>query len=201
MDHYFSSKATTENIKKTFEYTIMNEKISFTTSNSVFSKNQIDFGTDLMLITLLEELKDFSGKILDVGCGYGPIGLTMAKFFTKATITMIDVNERAVELARENAIANGVSDRVTILISDRFENIQTNFDLIITNPPIRAGKDIVHSIYEGGCEHLNPNGSFYSVIQKKQGAPSSIAKLTSLFGNCVVQNKKAGYFILKSTKN
>ena len=173
---------------------------NFYTSNSVFSKKGMDFGSVLLIETILKENEDFVGSILDLGCGYGPLGIIAAKFFRKSIITMCDVNERALELSRMNVKENRVSDKVRIIASSAFENIKENFDIIMTNPPIRAGKDVVFSFYEGAYEHLNENGILYVVIQKKQGAASTKAKLERLFGNCQTADKKSGYFIFKSKK-
>lgn len=113
---------------------------------------------------------------------------------------MCDVNERALELSQMNAKENKVDDRIKVIASSAFENIKENYDIIMTNPPIRAGKDVVFSFYEGAYEHLNQDGKLYVVIQKKQGAESTKVKLESLFGNCETANKKSGYFIFRSIK-
>ncbi len=99
-----------------------------------------------------------------------------------------------------NAKENKVDDRIKVLTSSSFENIKDNYDIIMTNPPIRAGKEVVFSFYEGAYEHLNNGGKLYVVIQKKQGAPSTKAKLESLFGNCETANKKSGYSIFRCIK-
>jgi 16S rRNA (guanine1207-N2)-methyltransferase len=142
-------------------------------------------------------------RILDVGCGYGPIGLTAARLAPRGHVTMVDVNERAVELARANAETNGVRN-VSFAVSDLFEALDgRSFDVILTNPPIRAGKAVVHRIFEEARAHLNPGGSLWIVIQKKQGAPSAKAKLEELYGTEAVEEigKDKGYRILVATKS
>ncbi len=200
MDHYFNQNPTTEKEIYKFDWNIGQERFYFYTSNSVFSKSGMDFGSMLLVETILNENKGFSGSVLDLGCGYGPIGIIIAKLLNKTNVTMSDVNERSLELCVMNVKENNVDSRTTIIKSSSFENINDKYDIIVTNPPIRAGKDVVFSFYEGAYEHLNEGGKLYAVIQKKQGAPSSKAKIESLFGNCETVNKKSGYFIFRAEK-
>jgi 16S rRNA (guanine1207-N2)-methyltransferase len=200
MEQYFTQNPTSEKEIFKFEWNVKEEVFIFYTSNSVFSKNGVDFGSMLLIETILNENKEFSGSILDLGCGYGTLGIIAAKILKKSFVTMCDVNERALELSKMNAKENKVDDRIKVLTSSSFENIKDNYDIIMTNPPIRAGKEVVFSFYEGAYEHLNNGGKLYVVIQKKQGAPSTKAKLESLFGNCETANKKSGYSIFRCIK-
>ncbi len=202
MPHYFDSKPTTESKPKEITFRMNGIDFSFTTDCSVFSKTQLDFGSELLLKTAIVDLsnKIITGmSILDLGCGYGPIGTILKRVFPPISITMVDINERAVLLAKENAQKNLVKF-ADIRISDGFSEIQEQFDVVLTNPPIRAGKKTVFLFYEESFRHLNPNGILYVVIQKKQGAPSSVDRLKELFGNCEVMEKDGGYWILKSAK-
>ncbi|WMJ78669.1 MULTISPECIES: class I SAM-dependent methyltransferase [unclassified Sedimentibacter] len=201
MEQYFTKNPSTEKELYRFDWNIGEKRFYFNTSNSVFSKNGMDFGSMLLAETVIKENKEFDGHILDLGCGYGPVGIVLANFLGKSTVTMSDVNERALELCKMNARENNVENRVRVLSSSVFENITDKFDMVVTNPPIRAGKDVVFSFYEGAYDHLNPGGKLYVVIQKKQGAPSTKTKLKSLFGNCETADKKSGYFILVSIKS
>lgn len=200
MEQYFTNKPTSSSDIYKFDWNIGSERFYYYTSNSVFSKNGVDFGSMLLVETVVADNKGFVGKILDMGCGYGPIGISLAKFIDKSFITMADINERAIELANMNIKENKVQENVKIINSSSFENIDENYDIIVTNPPIRAGKNIVFSFYEGAYDHLNIGGKLYVVIQKKQGASSTKEKLLSLFGNCETVNKKSGYFIFKAIK-
>lgn len=167
----------------------------FVTDAGVFSKSAIDYGSRV----LLEHFLPLEAKtLLDVGCGYGALGLTLSKRYN-LELTMIDVNGRALELAEKNAQLNAVSTD-KILKSDLYDRITTRFDAIISNPPIRAGKSVVHGILEGAYNHLNENGHLTIVIQKKQGAPSAQKKMVEVFGNCDVIAKDKGYYILRSYK-
>lgn len=200
MEQYFTKNPTTQKEIYKFDWNLGKDRFYFYTSNSVFSKNGVDFGSMLLVETVIKENENFKGNILDLGCGYGPIGVMLAKLIENANVTMSDVNERALELSKMNAEENKVKARVKTLSSSAFENINENFDMIVTNPPIRAGKDVVFSFYEGAYEHLNKGGHLYVVIQKKQGAPSTKKKLESLFGNCETAEKKSGYFIFRAVK-
>ncbi|MBT2689911.1 class I SAM-dependent methyltransferase [Bacillus sp. ISL-47] len=198
-EHYYSQTQKVESSPKTWSYTLKDQSFRFKTDNGVFSKNEVDFGSRLLVETF--EHPEVEGNILDVGCGYGPIGLTAAKLMPERTVHMVDVNERALGLAKENAELNGIKN-VLIYESDRLENAKGNkFAAILTNPPIRAGKKVVHDIFEQSFEALLSEGDLWVVIQKKQGAPSAIDKLTELFGEVETVEKKKGYFILKAKKD
>jgi 16S rRNA (guanine1207-N2)-methyltransferase len=167
----------------------------FLTDAGVFSKNAVDYGSRV----LLDNFQPESAKtLLDVGCGYGTLGLTLAKKYGLQA-TLIDVNSRALDLAKENAQKNNV-EVSDVYLSDIYENVKESFDAIISNPPIRAGKEVVHAILSGAYEHLNIEGHLTIVIQKKQGAPSAQKKMEEVFGNCEVVAKNKGYYILRSYK-
>lgn len=200
MEQYFTKNPSTENKIYRFDWNIGSERFYFNTSNSVFSKSGMDFGSMLLVETVIRENEEFAGNILDLGCGYGPIGVILAKIINKSSVAMSDVNERALELCSMNAKENKVEKRVKAINSSAFENITEDYDMIVTNPPIRAGKDVVFSFYEGAYDHLKEGGKLYVVIQKKQGAASTKTKLLSLFGNCETADKKSGYFIFRSEK-
>ncbi|CAM4471218.1 MAG: class I SAM-dependent methyltransferase [Paenibacillus macerans] len=196
-DHYYSSNPTAEHDRKVWDATLRGQTFRFVSDAGVFAKGGVDFGSRT-LIEAMEIPQD--AKVLDVGCGYGPIGLAAAKLAGRGHVTMIDVNARAVDLARENAELNQVSN-VTILESDLFAALKDQkFDVVLTNPPIRAGKSIVHAIFEGAYERLESGGALWIVIQKKQGAPSAKAKLESLFAQVEEVTKDKGYRIYKAVK-
>lgn len=197
-EHYFSREQRVESNRKTWSFTLRNNNLSFITDNGVFSKSEVDFGSRLLIEAF--QFPSVDGPILDVGCGYGPIGISLAKEQVTKEIHMVDVNERAIGLAKDNAALNKVSN-VTIYESDRLTQVKRDgFAAVLTNPPIRAGKQVVHDIFEQSFEHLAPNGELWVVIQKKQGAPSAVDKLNELFGSVETVEKKKGYFILKAKK-
>ncbi|WP_019535582.1 class I SAM-dependent methyltransferase [Paenibacillus ginsengihumi] len=196
-EHYYSQKPTAGHDLYTIEATLRGRAYSFQSDAGVFSRKGIDFGSRLLIETM--ELAS-DARVLDVGCGYGPIGLAAAALAHRGTVTMIDINERAIELAKRNARRNGIAN-VRILQSDRLsEVLQERFDAVLTNPPIRAGKDVVHGIFEQAAEVLVPGGALWVVIQKKQGAPSAFAKLEELFASVEEVRKDKGYRIFKAVK-
>ncbi|MGT2736796.1 class I SAM-dependent methyltransferase [Streptococcus orisratti] len=174
--------------------TLLGDKFSFLTDSGVFSKKMIDFGSQLLLNNLHFSEGD---TLLDVGCGYGPLGLALAKV-QGVKATMVDINNRALDLAKQNAEKNDVE--ATILSSNIYESVSGYFDHVISNPPIRAGKQVVHTIIEESKNYLLEDGDLTIVIQKKQGAPSAKAKMEEVFGNVEVVKKDKGYYILRSVK-
>lgn len=196
-DHYYTQTPGAKHEHREHETVLRGQQLRFMTDAGVFSKTGVDYGTRV-LVEALDIGPD--ARVLDVGCGYGPIGISAARLAPRGQITMIDINERAVQLAANNAKLNGVSN-VTVIQSDLFERVrEQSFDVIITNPPIRAGKMIVNAIFEEGAKLLVPGGYMWVVIQKKQGAPSAEAKLDAIFGNVEVVTKDKGYRILRSQK-
>jgi len=197
-EHYYSRTQKVESDPKYWDYTLRNHPFRFKTDNGVFSKREVDFGSRLLIESFV--MPAVEGLVLDVGCGYGPIGLSIAKDNRCRTVHMVDVNERAIQLAKENAALNRI-DNVDIYESDRLLSVEgNNFAAVLTNPPIRAGKQTVHDIFEQSYEHLVPNGELWVVIQKKQGAPSALEKLKSLFSDVETIDKSKGYFIIKAIK-
>ncbi|WP_226671020.1 class I SAM-dependent methyltransferase [Metabacillus litoralis] len=196
-NHYYSEKPTVESDRKKWSFTLKGHNFTFQSDRGVFSKNEVDFGSRLLIDSF--SLSEVEGDILDVGCGYGPIGLSMAKYYDRH-VDMIDINERAVELAKENADLNSIRN-VDIFQSNLFEKIEgKSYAAILTNPPIRAGKVVVHSIFRESFNHLVNEGELWVVIQKKQGAPSTIELLQELFSEVEVVVKKKGYYIIKAKK-
>jgi len=198
-NHYYSKNPNIESDPKYWDFTLRDRTFRFKTDNGVFSKKEVDFGSRLLIETFSLPA-GVEGDLLDVGCGYGPIGLSIAHAYPDTKVEMVDVNERAIQLAQENAALNQISN-VNIHESNIFSSVtHTSFAAVLTNPPIRAGKQVVHEIFEKSYEHLVPGGELWVVIQKKQGAPSAMEKMESLFGNVDVVAKKKGYFILMSKK-
>jgi len=196
-DHYYTRRPETEHDRRTHEATLRGRTYRFVTDAGVFAKAGVDYGSRV-LIEALELPPD--ADVLDVGCGYGPIGLAASQLVPEGRVTMVDINERAVALARENARLNGIAN-VTVLQSDLYEAVKDErYDAILTNPPIRAGKSVVHRIFDEGRTMLKEGGELWVVIQKKQGAPSAEAKLELLFGNVEEVTKDKGYRIFRAVK-
>lgn len=196
-EHYYSKKPSTASDRREIQVNLRGTAFRFVTDSGVFSKQDLDFGSRLLIETMDIAETD---EVLDVGCGYGPIGLAAASLATRGKVTMVDINERAVELSRENAKRNGIAG-VDVIQSDLFERLgDRTFTKILTNPPIRAGKQVVHRIFERAWHHLVKGGQLWVVIQKKQGAPSALAKLESLFETVREADKDKGYRIYCATK-
>lgn len=197
MAHYYDLDPSLESKERLIEFVISGRKISLLTDNGVFSKSKLDEGSKLLIETLLP--LHLAGKILDLGCGYGPIGLSIGLFTENASITLADVNPRAVALCKKNADNLNLSSRVTCLQSDIYSSIEGQFDAIVLNPPIRAGKKVTYTMYKEAKEHLVSGGQFYFVIRKAQGASSASQYVKEVFGNITLLARKKGYHIYKAT--
>ncbi len=196
-EHYYTERPTVKRDVHTMQEVLRGKTYTFLTDAGVFSKKGVDYGSKHLIETM--ELHE-DAKVLDVGCGYGPIGLSAAVMCPNGHVTMVDINERAIELSVDNAKRNGITN-VTILQSDLLEQVQgQRFDAVLTNPPIRAGKEVVHRIFTDAYDCLVDGGAIWVVIQKKQGAPSAMKKLESLYSEVTEVSKDKGYKILKATK-
>ncbi len=198
MEHYYTNNPTTESREKIINSTIANENLKFYTDNGVFSKESVDFGTKTMLESFNTEKED--AKVADIGCGYGVISIFLAKKYPTFKFTMVDVNNRVLELSKKNIELNNINNEVEVLESSSFDNVEGNFDIVLTNPPIRAGKKIVHKIMIDSYEHLNAQGELWVVIQKKQGMASCKKLLEETFSRVEIVAKNKGYYILKAVK-
>ena len=197
MSHYFTDKPQTPHDEKLLTTTLRGQEFSFYTDSGVFSKDAVDFGSRTLIETMV--IPD-GAAVLDMGCGWGPVGITAARINPSGTVLLVDVNTRALELAQRNIIINNAPNATT-LASDLYAKLEAKkFDIILTNPPIRAGKSVVHTIFSGAVEHLNPGGSLWVVIQKKQGAPSAEKRLRELFNQVHIRARNKGYYIFEAVK-
>jgi len=198
-NHYYTQNPDVLHEEHHWPFTLLGNELLFTTDNGVFSKNRVDYGSRALLAAFNAD-KTPAGPWLDLGTGYGPIGLALAKKWPERQITMVDVNELALDLARQNAVANQI-ENVEIKTSDIYEHVTERYAAILTNPPVRAGKQVVTTMLIGAKEHLLPGGTLTVVLQKKQGAPSAEKNMKATFGNCEIIKKDKGYYILESTLN
>ena len=198
MSHYFQNDPNLASNLQKISFDIDGLHMSLWTDNGVFSKSRVDEGSFAFLKVLLP--LGLSGKILDLGCGYGTIGLTIAMASPEASITLADINTRALALCEKNAQELGLSQRVTILQSDIYEKIEGHFDSIVVNPPIRAGKRVTYAMYEGAKQRLIDGGSLFIVIRKAQGAPSASKYIEELFDNITLLKRDKGYYIYQAKK-
>ena len=190
MSYYFDKNTNVESKEVTTRAEIGDKLYTFKTDNNVFSKRGLDFGTRTLLESI--DIKNINGDILDFGCGYGPIGIYI-KSNTDCNVDMVDINERALNLARDNASINKVD--VNVFESDVYSNINKKYDYIITNPPIRVGKKILYEILIKAKEHLKENGHLIFVINKDQGAKSTMKDMEKYY-NVNLINKNKGFFII-----
>ncbi len=199
MGQYFTNDPNVISKQRIISYHIFDKQFDFISDNGVFSKGKIDQGSIALLKTIIP-LNEISGNILDLGSGYGTIGLTLASFFDDAKFTLVDINTRACALARLNLTRMQLKN-VEVIESDCFENIKNNiFDVIVNNPPIRAGKKIIYKMFQESYEHLAQNGKLFVVIRKDQGAKTALEFIKSVFGNCKLIAREKGYHILKAIK-
>ena len=193
MSQYFDNVDLKSNIEK-YKTRIFDKEFCFNTDNGVFSKSKLDFGTRCLLENLpLEEIK---GEILEVGCGYGVIPIILTRIVDKIdSFDAVDVNKRALHLAEMNKKEN-FSPKVNFFLSNCYQNINKKYDVIISNPPIRAGKNIVYEIVMNARNYLKEDGKLFIVINKDQGAKSLYKDLEKVY-KCELINKKKGFWIIK----
>lgn len=195
MSHYFTSNENLISETRELNYKYGFFSFTFLSDNGVFSKKGIDFGSKLLVEAYLED-NNKELRVLDVGCGYGYIGIVISKV-TGSYVDMIDVNKRAVHLTKRNI--KNMKVNASVFESDAYSNVEDNYDVIITNPPIRAGKNKVLEILLGAFDHLNENGKLYFVIRKDQGA-LSIKKIIEEKYKVDMLSRSKGYFIYRVNK-
>ena len=192
MNHYFTNEKLESKIKKVL-IKIEDKTFTFNTDLGVFSKKGLDFGSRTLINALLKE--NLTGNLLDVGCGYGVIGIILSTFFS-LNCDMIDVNKRAVHLSCMNIKENKLSDKVMAFESNIYDNVTKKYDYIVTNPPIRAGKNVVYKILFEAKEHLKNNGTLYYVVNKNQGALTTNKDLEKIADVKVIEKNK-GFYVFK----
>lgn len=193
MSHYYLNDPNLKSDKRIITYEYYGKELKFYSDLGVFSKNKIDRGTDILLNTLELEGK----RVLDLGSGIGVIGVALASRDERLEVTSTDVNERALALAKENYELNGIKN-YSVFKSDGYENIKDSFDLIVLNPPIRAGKQIVDKLVLGAINYLNTNSYIWIVIRKSQGAPSLVTRMEEVYQEVEIVKKKKDYWIIKA---
>lgn len=198
MAYYFDQNPQVESNIREIKFSLYGREYKYYTDNGVFSKSRIDEGTYIFLKILLP--LQLTGRILDLGCGVGPIGLTIAQNNQKASIVLADINSRALALASRSVAELNLTSRVTCLQSDIYEKIEGPFDSIVVNPPIRAGKIVINSMFSGAKQYLIDGGSLFVVIRRKQGAESALKYIETVFENVSVLHKEKGYWIIQATK-
>ena len=191
-EHYYAKNPSVAHDERRVIFEVLGLKIECTTDSGVFSREGLDMGTRI----LLEALPEVSGRALDLGCGWGPVGVALGRKYPEAELVLSDVNERAAELARRNLRDNGVTN-ARVVCGDGFEKVEGDFDLIALNPPIRAGKAVIYALFANAAGHLRPGGALYIVIRKQQGAESAQKYLKTLYGDVERVARDKGYWVLR----
>ncbi|MGN1213119.1 MAG: class I SAM-dependent methyltransferase [Christensenellales bacterium] len=199
MEHYFIEKQHSADDFFEISQKFLDKIYYFKSCDSIFSKDCVDYGSYVFINTVLKT-EQLTGKVLDIGCGYGVIGIVLADNNKTASFVLADVNQTAVDLSIQNAKKNDIKNILSIVKSDCYQNIAGTFDFVVTNPPIRAGKQTLLNILLGAYDKLNDNGSLIFVIKKKHGADSVKNKLAEIFKRVEVLKRDKGYYIFKATK-
>lgn len=230
MAQYFNPDPELTHRSRSFELEFQGESFRFCTDSGTFSRSRLDFGTELMLTAALGD-PDFPrrGKVLDLACGWGPVGCVLLRFFPELSLSMSDVNPRALAAARENITINAAATwpksaatdrgkeksvaageeeskytpaKVQLRLADGTAGWDEIFDAILLNPPIRAGKTVVYRLFAEAAAALVPGGRFYTVIRRQQGADSARRELERLFGESAVSDlaRRAGYHVFLCRK-
>ena len=199
MQHYFIDKQHSETDYFDFSDSVLGLDLCFRSCDSIFSKNKIDDGSRALL-NAVEKHCSLKGKGLDLGCGLGVLAIALIKKYN-LFFDMVDINNTAVKLSKENLIKNNVQHNAKVYYSNGFSEVKDNYDFIITNPPIKTGKKLLFELMEGAYNHLNINGQLILVIRKDHGMESLKKHITSIFNNCEIVDRNKGFYILKTIKN
>lgn len=196
MSHYFINDNNLKSEKRKLYYSYNNVSFEFFSDNGVFSKNEIDEGSAILLENYLKS--DKKGKTLDVGAGVGFLGIVISKL-NDVDVDMLEINERAVLLCEENIKLNK-SEKCKAYESNLYEKANGKYDVIISNPPIRAGKKVVFEIIDRAYDYLNEYGELWIVIRKSHGADSAKKEIERVFGNATIVKRDSGFYVLRAIK-
>lgn len=195
MSQYFDNDKNIKSDRKLIKFNFDNKVFSIYSDNGVFSKDRFDYGTRVLLNSV--DIDKLSGNVLDLGCGLGVVGIILGTFNKGINIDMVDINERAIDLAKNNLVLNNV--KANVFVSDIYSNIDNKYDFIITNPSIRAGKNVIRGFLLGSYDYLKDDGILYFVMRKDHGVKSMIKELSVKFNTSIV-NKDKGFYVVLCTK-
>ena len=195
MSQYFDNDKNIKSERKIIKFNFDNKVFSIYSDNGVFSKDRFDYGTRVLLNSV--DIDKLSGNVLDLGCGLGVVGIILGTFNKGINIDMVDINERAIDLAKNNLVLNNV--KANVFVSDIYSNIDNKYDFIITNPPIRAGKNVIRGFLLGSYDYLKDDGTLYFVMRKDHGVKSMMEELSVKFNTSIV-NKDKGFYVVLCTK-
>ena len=195
MSQYFDNDKNIKSERKIIKFNFDNKVFSIYSDTGVFSKDRFDYGTRVLLNSV--DVNKLFGNVLDLGCGLGVVGIILGTFNKGINIDMVDINERAIDLAKNNLVLNNV--KANVFVSDIYSNIDNKYDFIITNPPIRAGKNVIRGFLLGSYDYLKDDGILYFVMRKDHGVKSMIKELSVKFNTSIV-NKDKGFYVVLCTK-
>lgn len=195
MSQYFDNDKNIKSERKIIKFNFDNKVFSIYSDNGVFSKDRFDYGTRVLLNSV--DIDKLFGNVLDLGCGLGVVGIILGTFNKDINIDMVDINERAIDLAKNNLVLNNV--KANVFVSDIYSNTDNKYDFIITNPPIRAGKNVIRGFLLGSYDYLKDDGILYFVMRKDHGVKSMIKELSVKFNTSIV-NKDKGFYVVLCTK-
>ncbi|MFP4186810.1 MAG: class I SAM-dependent methyltransferase [Acholeplasmataceae bacterium] len=198
MGHYFRNDPELASDRRVHDFRVGDTVLRFLTDHGVFSKTTLDPGSRFLLERIT--IADGVDTVIDMGCGYGPIGLFVAYWNPEVDVHLYDINERALALAKANIDLNAIKN-ASVHASDLFRDVAVRAQVILTNPPIRAGKRVLFELYQSAHDNLLYGGTFYCVIRKQQGAPSSLEEIRRRFGNGEVIGRHKGYWLISARKS
>lgn len=189
--HYYTPNPDAAHDERSIHFEVLGQRLSCTTDAGTFSRDGLDTGTRI----LLESLPELHGRVLDLGCGWGAVGVALGRKYSHLELVLSDINARAAALAERNLRRNGVSN-ARVVQGDGYENVAGNFDAIVLNPPIRTGKEVIYGLFAGAARRLREGGALYIVIRKQQGAESAQRYLSTQFGHVERIARERGYWVL-----
>lgn len=195
MSQYFENDKSIKRDKRLIKFNFKDKEYLVQSDNGVFSKDRFDYGTRVLIENI--DINNLCGKVLDLGCGIGVVGVILGTINKDISIDMIDVNERALELAKENILLNKV--KANVFISNVYDKVTSKYDCIITNPPIRAGKNVVRKFLLEAKDHLTDNGILYFVMRKDHGVKSMIKELEDIYNVKIIDRDK-GFYVIECDK-
>ena len=189
---YFDNNENLDSKLRILKYNYQDVNFNFYSDLGVFSKDRIDYGSILLVETYLKYHSE-PVDVLDVGCGYGFIGCVICKI-NGGNVDMVDVNNRALHLSKMNQKENDIAN-LNIFNSNIYDNVMKKYDVVITNPPIRAGKSVYLTIINAAFNHLNVDGELWFVMRNNHGVKTVIKDLSKKYNTSVLK-KDAGYYVV-----
>lgn len=195
-EHYYTQKPTSDIKERVFQQSVRNTELSLTSVSGVFS---FEAKVDRASLLLIENFKPSGKTILDLGCGYGAVGLFIKALYKDQIVCLSDINERAVDYSMINAAKNHLE--IKAVKSDLFSALEgITFDDIVTNPPLAAGKKLITRLIDETCDHLNPKGALWLVAFHNKGGSTLKEIMKSRFGNAEDVEKSGGIRVYKSIR-